>query len=172
MVGSEDYFSPTGGQVNGALAPRSAGSTFKPFTYLLALEHGATPATIVADIPTEFAGASGLFSPVNYNHHCYGPMRYRLALANSLNIPAVKVLASLGGSEPLWRLLRDCGLTTLNRPAAEYGLGLTIGNAETRLLELANAYASLARLGDYRPYRTLLIPIPGCLQNRHQLGFS
>jgi penicillin-binding protein 1C len=156
MVGSDDYFSPTGGQVNGAWAPRSAGSTFKPFTYLLALEHGATPATVVADIPTEFAGASGLFAPVNYNHHCYGPMRYRLALANSLNIPAVKVLASVGGSEPLWRLLRDCGLTTLNRPAAEYGLGLTIGNAETRLLELANAYASLARLGEYRPCRMLL----------------
>jgi len=82
-------------------------------------------------------------------------MRYRLALANSLNIAAVKVLASLGGAEPLRRLLRDCGLTTLNRTAAEYGLGLTIGNAETRLLELANAYASLARLGEYRPYRML-----------------
>jgi penicillin-binding protein 1C len=163
MVGSDDYFSPTGGQVNGAWAPRSAGSTFKPFTYLLALEHGATPATVVADVPTEFAGASGLFAPVNYNHHCYGPMRYRLALANSLNIPAVKVLASLGGAEPLWRLLRDCGLTTLNRPAAEYGLGLTIGNAETRLLELANAYASLARLGEYRPYRMLRAATSGRL---------
>jgi penicillin-binding protein 1C len=161
MVGSDDYCSPTGGQVNGAWAPRSAGSTFKPFTYLLALEHGATPATVVADVPTEFAGASGLFAPENYNHHCYGPMRYRLALANSLNIPAVKVLASLGGPELLWRLLRDCGLTTLNRPAAEYGLGLTIGNAETRLLELANAYTSLARLGEYCPYRVLEAPTSG-----------
>jgi penicillin-binding protein 1C len=160
MVGSEDYFSPAGGQVNGAWAPRSAGSTFKPFTYLLALEHGATPATVVADIPSEFSGASGLFAPANYNHHYYGPMRYRLALANSLNIPAVKVLASLGGPEPLWRLLRDCGLSSLTRPAAEYGLGLTIGNAEARLLELANAYASLARLGEYRPFHMLLRETP------------
>jgi penicillin-binding protein 1C len=155
LVGSEDYFSPVAGQVNGAWAPRSPGSALKPFTYLLALERGATPASIVADVPTEFATATGLFAPVNYNRHCYGPMRYRLALANSLNISAVKVLASLGGPEPLERLLQRCGLSTLNRSPEEYGLGLTIGNAEVRLLELANAYACLARLGEYKPYRLL-----------------
>jgi penicillin-binding protein 1C len=158
LVGSENYFAPAAGQVNGAWAPRSPGSTFKPFTYLLALEHGATPATVVADVPTEFATATGLFTPVNYDRHCYGPMRYRLALANSLNISAVKVLASLGGPEPLQRLLQHCGLSTLGRPAEHYGLGLTIGNAEARLLELANAYACLARLGEYKPYRLLLEP--------------
>jgi penicillin-binding protein 1C len=156
LVGSENYFAPAAGQVNGAWAARSPGSTLKPFTYLLALERGATPASIVADVPTEFATATGLFSPVNYDRHCYGPMRYRLALANSLNISAVKVLASIGGPEPLQRLLQQCGLSTLDRPAEHYGLGLTIGNAETRLLELANAYAFLARLGEYRPYRLLL----------------
>jgi len=156
LVGSENYFAPAAGQVNGAWAPRSPGSTLKPFTYLLALERGATPATVVADVPTEFATATGLFAPVNYDRHCYGPMRYRLALANSLNISAVKVLASLGGPEPLQRLLQACGLSTLGRPAEHYGLGLTIGNAEARLLELANAYACLARLGEYKPYRLLL----------------
>ncbi len=155
LVGSEDYFSAGAGQVNGAWAPRSPGSAFKPFTYLLALEHGATPATVVADVPTEFATATGLFAPVNYNRHCYGPMRYRLALANSLNISAVNVLASVGGPEPLQHLLQQCGLSTLNRPPEQYGLGLTIGNAGARLLELANAYACLARLGEYRPYRLL-----------------
>ena len=113
LVGSENYFAPAAGQVNGAWAPRSPGSTLKPFTYLLALERGATPATIVADVPTEFATATGLFAPVNYDRHCYGPMRYRLALANSLNISAVKVLASIGGPEPLQRLLQQCGLSTL-----------------------------------------------------------
>ena len=156
LVGSEDYFSPAAGQVNDAWAPRSPGSALKPFTYLLALERGATPATIVADVPTEFATATGLFAPVNYNRHCYGPMRYRLALANSLNISAVKVLASLGGPGPLEHLLQQCGLSTLIRSPEEYGLGLTIGNAEVRLLELANAYACLARLGEYRPYRLTL----------------
>jgi penicillin-binding protein 1C len=161
LVGSENYFAPAAGQVNGGWAPRSPGSTLKPFTYLLALERGATPATVVADVPTEFATATGLFAPVNYDRHCYGPMRYRLALANSLNISAVKVLASLGGPEPLQRLLQACGLSTLGRPAEHYGLGLSIGNAEARLLELANAYACLARLGQYQPYRLLLDSLGG-----------
>jgi penicillin-binding protein 1C len=158
LVGSEDYFSAAAGQVNGAWAPRSPGSAFKPFTYLLALERDATPATVVADVPTEFATATGLFAPVNYNRHCYGPVRYRLALANSLNISAVNVLASIGGPAPLQHLLQQCGLSTLNRPPEQYGLGLTIGNADARLLELANGYACLARLGEYRPYR-LLAPL-------------
>ena len=148
--GLRELLRAAAGQVNGAWAPRSPGSTLKPFTYLLAFEQGATPATVVADVPAEFATATGLFAPVNYNRRCYGPMRYRLALANSLNIPAVKVLAAIGGPEPLQRLLQACGLTTLNRPPEDYGLGLTIGNAEVRLLELANAYACLARLGEYQ----------------------
>jgi penicillin-binding protein 1C len=156
LVGSANYFAPDAGQVNGAWAARSPGSTFKPFTYLLALQHGATPASVVADVPTEFATATGLFAPANYDRHYYGPMRYRVALANSLNVSAVKVLASIGGPEPLKRLLHECGLSSLDRAAEEYGLGLTLGNAEARLLELANAYASLARLGEYRPCRLVL----------------
>jgi penicillin-binding protein 1C len=155
LVGSEDYFSPMAGQVNGAWAPRSPGSTLKPFTYLLAIEHGATPATIVADVPTEFVTTTGLFAPVNYNRRCYGPVRYRVALANSLNISAVKALESIGGPEPLQRLLQQCGLSTLEHSPNEYGLGLTIGNAGVRLLELANAYACLARLGEYQPFQLL-----------------
>jgi penicillin-binding protein 1C len=156
LVGSENYFAPESGQVNGAWAPRSAGSTFKPFTYLIALERGATPATVVADLPCEFTTPTGLFAPVNYNRQCYGPMRYRLALANSLNIPAVKVLQSLGGPAVLQTRLQQCGLTSLTHPPEHYGLGLTIGNAEARLLELANAYACLARLGEYRPLQLTL----------------
>jgi penicillin-binding protein 1C len=152
LVGSEDYFAPQSGQVNGAWAPRSAGSTFKPFTYAIAFEQGATPASVVADVSAEFATATGLFAPVNYDHRCHGPMRYRLALANSLNISAVKVLASVGGPELLQKRLQACGLTTLTQTPEHYGLGLTIGNAEARLLELANAFACLARLGEYRTW--------------------
>jgi len=158
LVGSENYFAPGTGQVNGALAPRSAGSTFKPFTYLLALEHGATPASIVADVPATFATPTGVYHPENYNKRCHGPLSYRLALANSLNIPAVRVLSSLGGAAPLQARLRAWGMTTLEQPADHYGLGLTIGNAETRLIELTNAYAALARLGEWRPYRVVLDP--------------
>ena len=155
LVGSENYFAPGAGQVNGAWAQRSAGSALKPFTYLLALERGATPATMVADVRTSFPSADGFYRPENYNRRCYGPVRYRTALASSLNIPAVKVLLAAGGPAALHERLRECGLTTLNRPAEIYGLGLTLGNCEARLLEMTNAYASLARLGEFRPWRVL-----------------
>lgn len=155
LVGSGNYFAPSYGQVNGAWAARSPGSALKPFTYLLALENGATPATVVADVPVAFATSTGVYRPENYNHSCYGPIRLRVALANSLNIPAVKLLESVGGPAPLLHLLGKCGITTLDQPAAHYGLGLTIGNANVRLLELVNAYAALARLGEFRPYRLL-----------------
>jgi penicillin-binding protein 1C len=153
MIGSGDFFAPGDGQVNGAWAPRSAGSTFKPFTYLLAMEHGDTPATVVADVPVEFATVTGVFRPENYDRHFHGPVRSRIALANSLNVAAVRVLERAGGAEVLRQALRDCGLTTLEKGSAHYGLGLTIGNAEARLLELTNAYACLARLGEHRPVR-------------------
>ena len=155
LVGSENYFEPGAGQVNGAWARRSAGSALKPFTYLLALERGATSATMVADVRTSFPADGGFYRPENYNRRCYGPVRYRTALASSLNIPAVKVLVAAGGPAALHERLRECGLTTLNRPPEIYGLGLTLGNCEARLLEMTNAYASLARLGEFRPWRVL-----------------
>ena len=154
MVGSADYFAGRGGQINGAWARRSPGSTVKLFTYLLAFERGATPASVVADLPTEFPARSAIYRPQNYSHRYYGPMRMRVALANSLNISAVKVLAEhAGGPSALLATLRACGLTTLPLNADHYGLGLTLGNAEARLVELTNAYACLARLGEYRPCR-------------------
>jgi penicillin-binding protein 1C len=156
LVGSPEYFAPDSGQVNGAWAARSAGSTFKPFTYALALERGATAATVLADVPASFTTTTGVFAPQNYDRRCRGPVSLRAALAGSLNIPAVRVLDGLGGPAPLLARLRDCGLTTLDAPPEHYGLGLTIGNAEARLLELANAYACLARLGEHRPWRVQL----------------
>jgi penicillin-binding protein 1C len=159
MVGSEDFFAAGSGQVNGAWAPRSAGSTFKPFTYALALERGATAATVIADVPSSFATATGVFSPVNYDHRCRGPVSLREALGCSLNIPAVRTLDGIGGPAPLLERVRACGLTTLTENPEHYGLGLTIGNAEARLLELANAYACLARLGEYRPWEVLADPV-------------
>lgn len=155
LVGSGNFFAPDGGQVNGAWAARSAGSTFKPFTYLLALERGDTPATIAADVPVEFATPTGVFRPENYHRRFHGPVRYRIALANSLNVSAVRVLERVGGPEKLRRALCECGVTTLEKNSEHYGLGLTIGNADARLLELANAYACLARLGEHRPFRLL-----------------
>ncbi|MDQ3118015.1 MAG: penicillin-binding transpeptidase domain-containing protein, partial [Verrucomicrobiota bacterium] len=96
------------------------------------------------------------YRPENYNRRCYGPVTYRTALASSLNIPAVKVLLAAGGPEALRERLQAVGLTTLDHPAEIYGLGLTLGNCEARLLELTNAYAGLARLGEARPWRILV----------------
>lgn len=155
MVGGRDWQEPVHGQVNGALARRSPGSALKPFTYLLALEAGATAADVIPDVPTEFPTPTGLFRPLNYDHHCRGPVRLRLALANSLNIPAVRVLHQWSSPKALRERLAACGITTLDRPENDYGLGLTLGNVEVRLLELVNAYAALARLGEWRPLRLL-----------------
>lgn len=155
LVGSQNYFAPGSGMVNGATQPRSAGSTIKPVTYLLALERGSTPATILADVPTEFPTPTGPYRPENYHRHCQGPVLLREALACSLNIPAVKVLQSLGGAAPLHTRLREWGVTTLPHEPEEYGLGLTIGNAEVRLLEVTNLYATLARFGEWMPVRLL-----------------
>ncbi|MGK0187334.1 MAG: penicillin-binding protein 1C [Verrucomicrobiales bacterium] len=156
MVGSADYGARTGGQNNGAMALRSPGSTLKPFTYLIALERGDTAATIVDDIPVDFMTSTGIYAPQNYDHRHHGPVSYRRALGNSLNISAVRVLDRIGGARVLMSALAACEVTTLTEPAEHYGLGLTIGNAEVRLLELTNAYACLARLGDYLPWRLRL----------------
>ncbi len=155
LVGSGDYFAPGTGEVNGATVPRSAGSTLKPITYLLGLERGDTPATILADIPTEFSTDAGPYLPTNYSRHCQGPVPFREALACSLNIPAIRLLQSLGGPLPLQRRLQAWGITTLKKEPAEYGLGLTIGNAEVRLIELTNLFATLASFGEYKPLRIL-----------------
>lgn len=155
LVGSPDYFSADGGRVNGAWVTRSPGSALKPFLYQLALEHGWSPDSLLQDVPTDFPTASGLYRPVNYDRRHQGPVRFREALANSRNVPAVRLLQDLGGAEVFQRRLHELGLASLTRPADHYGLGLALGNAEVRLLELANAYACLARLGRYLPWRLL-----------------
>lgn len=156
LTGSRSFFSSKGGQINGAWNPRSAGSTLKPFTYLLALERGHTAATVLADTPIEYVTSTGVYQPVNFDRQFNGPVTLRHALANSLNVPAVKTLNHIGGPEVLHRLfLEDLHFTSLDENAVEYGLGLTLGNAEIRLLELTNAYACLARLGEYKPYRMI-----------------
>ncbi|MGC3992197.1 MAG: penicillin-binding protein 1C [Chthoniobacteraceae bacterium] len=155
LAGSRDFFAGQGGQINGAWTPHSPGSALKPFTYILALQQGYTAASIIPDLPIEYATATGLYRPENYDRRTHGPVTLRTALASSLNIPAVRVLQSIGREKVLLQSLCDLGLTTLDQPPEHYGLGLTIGNAPVRLLELANAYACLARLGEARPWTLL-----------------
>jgi penicillin-binding protein 1C len=152
LSGSRDFSAPDGGQINGAWTPHSPGSALKPFTYLLALQHGCTAATVVPDLPIEYNTATGIYRPENYDHRNYGPVAVRTALGSSLNIPAVRLLHQIGGEKVLCEALQKAGISTLDQPPDHYGLGLTIGNAPVRLVELANAYACLARLGEYIPW--------------------
>jgi len=152
-VGSPDWSRPDGGQVNGPLARRSPGSALKPFLYGLGFERGWTAASVVPDVPTEVVTPTGLFRPENYDRHFRGPVSLREALAGSLNVPAVRLLDQLGGPEILQERLTRLGLATLDRPAPDYGLGLVLGNAEVRLVDLTAAYATLGRLGVHRPWR-------------------
>ncbi|MEG3899890.1 MULTISPECIES: penicillin-binding protein 1C [unclassified Microcoleus] len=156
-VGSPDYFNQTEiGRNDGVQALRQPGSTLKPFLYELALEKRAIRAnTILADVPTYYAipGAK-LYSPTNYNDRTFlGPVRVRIALANSLNIPAVRVLEKVGVSSFLNRL-HELGFEHLTQPPEYYGLGLVLGSGEVSLFELARAYVTLARQGQLTPILT------------------
>ena len=154
LTGSRSFFGSDSGQINGAWTPRSAGSTLKPFTYLLALERNFTAASILPDVPVEYVSSAGAYQPVNFDRRFNGPVTLRSALATSLNVPAVRVLNEIGGPRVLHEFLtKDLKLTSLGKDGTPFGLGLTLGNAEVRLLELTNAYASLARPGKWMPFR-------------------
>ncbi|NEO42483.1 MAG: penicillin-binding protein 1C [Moorea sp. SIOASIH] len=148
-VGSPDYFSEAElGRNDGVQALRQPGSTLKPFLYQLALEQRIIrPNTVLADIPTYYAiPGARLYSPTDYSETFLGPVRIRVALANSLNIPAVRVLEKVGVSNFLLHL-HQLGFEHLTQSPEHYGLGLTLGSGEVSLWELARAYLTLARLG-------------------------
>ncbi len=147
--GSGDYFDEThGGAIDGMATPRQPGSALKPFTYAAAFDSGWHPGRVLPDIPSEFPTAEPgvLYRPRNYDGRYRGPLRARMALAGSENVPAV-ALASMIGVPAVAGVLRGAGISTLDKTAAYYGLGLTLGNAEVRLDELTAAYAMLARGG-------------------------
>ena len=153
-VGSPNYFADTfsatqGGRNDGVQALRQPGSTLKPFLYELALEQRVIrPNTILADIPTRYAipGAK-LYTPSDYSETFQGPVRVRIALANSLNVPAVRVLEKVNVKTFLDRL-HQLGFTHLTRSPDYYGLGLALGGGEVSLWELAQAYLTLANQGE------------------------
>ncbi|HEY9607440.1 MAG TPA: penicillin-binding transpeptidase domain-containing protein, partial [Allocoleopsis sp.] len=155
-VGSTDYFNEAQfGRNDGVQALRQPGSALKPFLYELALENRTIhPNTILADVPTHYAipGAK-LYSPTDYNETFLGPVRVRVALANSLNVPAVRVLEKVGVPTFLNRL-QQLGFEHLTQPPEYYGLGLALGSGEVSLWELARAYVTLARQGQATPLVT------------------
>ena len=147
-VGSADYFARTGaGKNDGVTALRQPGSTLKPFLYELAFERRVVrPTTILADVPTTYAIPSARVQPGDYSERFAGPVRPRIALADSLNVPAVRVLSEVGVPSFLERL-RALGFEHLTRDADHYGLGLALGGGEVSLEELAGAYATIANGG-------------------------
>lgn len=147
MVGSRDYFNrEEEGNFNVTLAKRQPGSAFKPLVYAAAFEKGYTPETVLFDVPTEFAvtGAES-YQPQNYDNIFRGPLTLRDALAQSINVPAVKVLYLTGLKEAL-DMAQRLGISTLLGPN-QYGLTLVLGGGEVRLLELTSAYGVFANDG-------------------------
>ncbi len=154
--GSADFFDEAiGGQNDGIQMHRQPGSALKPFVYAEAFAHGFTAATVIADLETHFGAAKGSWSPKNYDRKTHGPVRAREALANSYNVPAVKVAEAIG-AEPLLKLLRRAGFESLEQSAEHYGLGLVLGNGEVSLWEAARAYRGLAGGGVVRPLKPVL----------------
>jgi len=153
MVGSKDYFATDiGGNFNVVTQGlRQPGSSIKPITYLAALKKGYTAATMVMDTPVTFPGIGGQkdYSPQNYNGKFNGPMSIRTALGNSINTIAVKTLANVGVKNML-SLAYEMGLSTLE-PTTEnlsrFGLSVTLGGAEVKMIELAGAYGAFANGG-------------------------
>ena len=155
MVGSVDYFNTAiDGNVNVTLRPRQPGSAIKPINYAVALQNGYTPATILADTPVTFRfPGSPPYSPRNYDGRFHGLIPLRVALASSYNVPAVKVLYSYGLQKMIDQA-KKMGITTWNQPS-RYGLSLTLGGAEVKMVDLAVAYGVFANLG----YKVPLHPI-------------
>ncbi len=160
MVGSRDFFDPTiDGQYNATLALRQPGSAMKPFIYSLALEKGFTRDTVIYDVPTQFSTSCRpdevtndvppCYAPQDYDRTFRGPMTFESALAQSINIPAVKVLYLVGVGNAV-ALAENFGLSTLGDPD-RYGLTLVLGGGEVRLLDLVDAYSTFGNDGIRNP---------------------
>ena len=161
LVGSRDYFdSKNEGNFNVAVQGlRQPGSAFKPFAYLTAFGKGYLPETVVFDAPTEFVPNNpkcpaivnfsnedkDCYHPQNFDHYFRGPINLRNALAQSINVPAVKILY-LAGLENTIKTAKDAGITTLRDPNF-YGLSLVLGGGEVKLIDLVNAYSVFSQDG-------------------------
>ena len=156
LVGSCAYGPRDRGFNNGAAAWRSPGSALKPFLYALALDQGFTPASVLEDVERRYRTPRGEFIPANFDRVSHGPISFREALGNSLNLSTVHLL-NLMGPETYYDTL--AGLHLINHPEftpEHYGLGMVVGNPEVSLLQLAAAYACLANRGSFGPLRLTL----------------
>ena len=156
LVGSADYFNKEqDGQVNLTTAQRQPGSSIKPVNYAVGLLKGWTASTMFLDLPTCYS-ASGqkLYCPKNYDNSFHGPVQLRHALANSYNIPAVKML-SLNGVESMIATASAMGIKGWQDPS-HYGLSLTLGGGEVTMMEMATAFGTFANSGVTVPLNPIL----------------
>ncbi|KKP86374.1 MAG: hypothetical protein UR87_C0021G0003 [candidate division CPR3 bacterium GW2011_GWE2_35_7] len=155
MVGSVDYFDAANdGNVNVALSLRQPGSSMKPIMYAAAFEKGYTAATFLSDIQTTWPDGAGGYTPKESDGRYWGPMLLREALANSRNVPAVKMM-QLTGVQTVVDLSHKMGITSLNNPE-KYGLSLTLGGGEVQLLEHTSAFGTFANKGIHQPHVSIL----------------
>lgn len=147
MIGSRDYFDKENdGNYNVTTARRQPGSSIKPVNYSVALTMGFTPATIIPDTPITFRiPGQPPYSPVNYDNRFHGNVPLRIALASSYNVPAVKVLSAIGVSRMIEQG-EKMGITTWNEPT-RFGLSLTLGGGEVKIVDMAVVYGTLANMG-------------------------
>lgn len=150
LVGSADYNNPVFGKVNMATAARQPGSSFKPIYITEAIDEKlVTAATVIKDEATDFGG----YKPNNYDFRFRGDITLRNALAQSLNIPAVKVMEKLGVDEAV-KKAREMGLSTIS-DETNYGLSLALGAGEVKPIEMTNAYAAFADGGRQHEITTI-----------------
>ncbi|MBI3620387.1 penicillin-binding protein, partial [Candidatus Roizmanbacteria bacterium] len=146
MVGSLDYFASPSGAFNVTTAQRQPGSSIKPLMYSLALERGYTAGTIIDDSAITFASAGGeSYRPVNYDGRFHGKIPLRYALANSYNIPAVKVLSTVGVGNFVVHA-QKMGISTWN-DSSRFGLSLTLGGGEVTMVDMATAFSVFVNQG-------------------------
>ena len=132
-------------------APRSPGSTLKPFAYICAIDNGdLTPSTLLADTSMAFSGRA----PRNFDLQYRGAVTARVALSESLNAPAVRVLRA-AGQDKILSLMRGAGLKHLTQSAVYYGDSLILGGCDVTVLEELEAFTSIASLGVHRPLKFL-----------------
>ncbi|MEM1349241.1 MAG: penicillin-binding protein 1C, partial [Myxococcota bacterium] len=150
-VGSREYWDEErAGANDGVVALRQPGSVLKPFVYAMYFDEGGAPFHQVEDREVQFPTEDGAYIPKNYDRRTHGWVSLRQALGSSLNIPAVVLTERLGADHVLAKL-REAGLTSLDESPEHYGLGVALGNGEVRMLEVAEAYATLASGGVRRP---------------------
>ncbi|MCR4329698.1 MAG: transglycosylase domain-containing protein [Candidatus Roizmanbacteria bacterium] len=147
MIGSKDFFGTASGAYNVTTALRQPGSSIKPLNYAVGIDtHRVTASSMFLDIPTCFAvpGQKG-YCPKNYDNTFHGPVQLRFALANSYNIPAVKMLA-LNGVDTFVASASAFGISTFKDPS-RYGLSLTLGGGEVRMTDMARAFSIFPNQG-------------------------